>query len=142
MSQVVTTPISIDERSGDIISLPVAANVNLFAGQLIAITAGGQATFAADTAGLKVIGRAEFDALNGAGVAGELNINAKRGVFKYANAGAGGFTSASQVGAWAYVHDDQTVAASGTTNSIKAGVFLQLDADGGVWIDTRPALYS
>ncbi len=143
MAQTASAPLDINERPGDYISLPIAAQTKIWAGELIAVTAAGLATFAQDTAGLLVVGRAEETVDNTADQAGgALSVKVKIGVFQYVNAAAGGFTAASQPGTWAYVSDDQTVAAGGTTHTSKAGVFLAyVAANNTVWIDTRAAFY-
>ena len=143
MSQTATAPLDINERPGDYVSLPIAAATKIWAGEIIAVNTSGFATFAQDASGLLVVGRAEATVDNTADqTGGALSIKLKIGAFQYKNAASGGFTAASQPGTWAYVSDDQTVAASGTTHSIKAGVFIAfVAANNTVWIDTRAAFY-
>lgn len=143
MSQVVTTPIDISERSGQTVSVPVAASTKLFIGTIGARDSSGNATFAQDIAGgLVVLGRIEEDADNSAGLAGDVDVRILRSVFKYKNSTrtAGAYAlSKADVGDICYVEDEQTVQkASGSTYKVKAGIFLGLDpVDGGAWVDMR-----
>lgn len=143
MSQAVTSPISTDERSGQTVQYPVAANTNLYTGGIGAINSSGNATFAQDAAGLIVGGRIEADALNGSGSAGAVSVNLKRSVFRLLNstrsAGEYALTQA-MVGQACYIEDDQTVQAeAGSTHKVKAGIFLGIDANNSayVWVDMR-----
>ncbi len=128
-----TQPFNSPERPGAVFYLPVAAAVALYAGALGAVDANGRAVPAADTNGLRVIGRIERDALNGGGAAGDLNVTLKRGVFRYNNS-ATNAVDADDVGKWCYVEDDTTVAET-TTHKVKAGRVVAVDAQ-GVWVDT------
>jgi hypothetical protein len=103
---------------------------------MVAIDANGYAQPAANTAGLRVLGRAEAEVDNSAGDDGDLTIQVKRGVFKWPNSATSVLTSA-YVGKTAIVEDDQTVAIT-ATNKVKAGRVVEVESD-GVWIDTRVA---
>ena len=131
-----TVPILTDERPGVLRYLPLAAATKIPSGALVAIDANGRAVNAANTAGLRVIGRAEETVDNSAGAAGDLSINVKVGEFKYANSVANAITVA-MVGKRAFVEDNQTVANAGT-NGVVAGRITGVDSD-GVWINTRSA---
>ena len=132
-----TAPINTPERFGGVVSYPVAAATNIYAGTLVAVNTSGQAVPAADAANLKVVGRAEADALNGSGAAGDLSVPIKRGTFRFANSGSDA-VDADDVQKVCYVADDTTVREGTGTNSIKAGLVLAVDAD-GVWVDTALA---
>jgi hypothetical protein len=131
-----TAAIDTPERSGQVINLPLAAAAVIHAGTLVALDGDGNAIPAANTAGLRVIGRAEEDKDNSAGAAGARTINVKRGVFRFANS-ATAAVDADDRGKWCYVEDDSTVAET-ATNKCKAGIVVDVDAD-GVWIDTTRA---
>lgn len=131
-----TIPISTDERLGEIDYYPVAAATKIPAGVIVALNAAGNAVNASDAAALRVIGRAEETVDNTAGAAGDLFINVKRGVFKWANSGTNAIASPTHLRKFAYVEDNQTVATT-STNKIIAGRIRSVDADGGVWVDTR-----
>lgn len=147
MPQVVLASIDTPLREGEFLYIPVAASIKLYAGTLIAInTSTGLATYATDAAGLQVIGRAEYDLDNTAdSVGGALSIKVRRGVFKYANSSrsaAAYALVAANIGEICYVENEQTVqVAAGSSHNVVAGVFLGIDTDGNVWVDTRTAMY-
>ncbi len=99
------------------------AGATIYSGALVAVNAAGEAVPASDTAGLKVVGRAEHSAAENA------TILVRTGCFAY----DGTDMTRADVGATAYVADDQTVSKSGGTNSIVAGRVFDVDED-GVWI--------
>jgi hypothetical protein len=133
------------ERAGQVIeAVPVAASAICYVGALVAVDASGNLNPAADTAGLKVLGRCEgkpgpgitgLDADNTGGIAGAVTANVKRGCFKFDNS-SGDPLAAADIGNICYAEDDHTVNKAGGTNKVVAGLFLGLDADGGAWIDT------
>lgn len=133
-----TAAVNTSTRTGDIVYLPLAAATKIFAGSLVARDAAGRAVPASDTAGLRVVGRAEETVDNSAGLADALSINLRLGVFKYANS-ATNAVDPDDVGKMAVVEDDQTVAET-STNKVCAGRILAVDSD-GVWIDTRFAYF-
>jgi hypothetical protein len=146
MSQTVLQSIDTPERAGEFLYLPVAALTSLYAGTLVALNTSGFATYAADAAGLEVVGRAEYDVNNSAdATGGALSVKVRRGVFKYQNSSrssAAYALAAANLGQICYVENEQTVqVAAGSTNKVIAGVFLGLDTDGKPWVDTRHALY-
>lgn len=131
-TQSIDTPV----RNGLQIQFPVGAAKKIYAGTLVALNATGYAVPAADTAGLRVIGRAEQEIDNSAGADGDLTINVTRGIFRYDNSGTHAFTKAD-IGKRAYVEDDSTVA-SQNTHGVTAGIIVDFDSD-GVWVDTTRA---
>lgn len=134
----ISSPIDTPTRSGEYLSLPVAADTALYAGGLAALDGDGNVVPASDTAGLKVIGRVERDADNRDGAAGDISVTLRRGVFRLANSADDTLTKAD-VGTAAIVEDDATVGDGSTpSNDIVAGLILSVDAD-GVWVDTRLA---
>lgn len=129
-----TTRFDAIDRPGLKLSIPVAAATLLLTGALGAVDAAGRAVAAANTAGLRVIGRIEEDADNSAGAAGDINATIKRGVFRYKNSAVNAVTQA-YIGKQVYVEDDVTVATT-STNKVIAGRVIEVTAD-GVFIDTR-----
>ncbi|HRI82508.1 MAG TPA: hypothetical protein PLF88_08745 [Opitutaceae bacterium] len=123
-----------EERPGEIQHIPLAADTVVFQGGLTARNGDGRAVPAADAAGLKVIGRAEQTVDNSDGEAGALAVNAKRGVFLFANSDDEPITAA-HVGGYAFVEDDETVA-SDSDHKVKAGRIVDVE-ERGVWVDTR-----
>lgn len=132
-----TAEISVQDRAGGFLSIPVEASTLIYKGTLVALNASGNAIPAADTAGLRVVGRAEATADNSAGLAAAINVRARRGCFAYTNDGTHPVTEAL-VGQPCFVLDDQTVGATaGSTNKVKAGYVDSIDPNTlKVWVDT------
>ena len=120
-------------RPGIIRQYPVAASTTIYAGTIVALNSSGYAIPGADTAGLRVIGRAETDVDNSAGDAGDLNVDVRKGVFCWNNSGSAVLDSVEDCGKLAYVEDDNTVAET-STHKVKAGVVVDIDSS-GVWVD-------
>jgi hypothetical protein len=131
-----TKPFDAPERSGHSISLPLAADTTIYAGTLVALDSSGNARPAADTDGLRVIGRAEADANNSGGAAGAVQVTTKRGVFRFNNSTTAAIDPDDR-GKIAYVEDDNTVAET-TTHKVKAGRVIDIEGS-YVWIDTTDA---
>ena len=131
-----TSEINTPSRAGEAIQVPIAAATLIYAGTLVALDADGRAVPAADTAGLRVIGRAEATVDNSTGAAGALSIDIQRGVFRFANS-TGSAVVAATVGKIAFVEDNQTVALA-STHSVKAGRVIAV-TDAGVFVDTTEA---
>lgn len=129
-----TAAIDTPERSGSVFNYPLAAATVIYQGTLVALDASGNAVAASDAAALRVVGRAEETVDNSDGSAGDLTINAKRGVFKFANSGTAA-VDANDKGKVCFVEDDQTVAET-STHKCKAGRVLDVEDD-GVWVDTN-----
>lgn len=122
-------------RSGDSFNHPVAAAVAIYAGALIMATATGFAKPGVTATGLVPLGRAEEDVDNSAGGDGDVVITVSRSIFKFANDGS---ITRAHLEKTLYVVDDQTLAATdGTGTRSAAGKLMQLDEDGGVWVDLR-----
>jgi len=119
-------------REGECLSLPVEASTRIWAGALTARNSSGNAVPASDTAGLVVVGRAEARADNATGSAGDITVRVREGVYCLAGSGI----TAANIGAIAFVADDQTVALSGGTNAIVAGIIRDVDG-GGVWVEVE-----
>lgn len=117
-----------------LISVPVAANVRIFAGALVAASAAGLATPGATAATLTYLGRAEEQVDNTGGAASAKSVLVRRGeAFKFANLAADTVTQAS-LGKLCYIADDQTVAATSAVNTRSAaGLVIGVEAD-GVWV--------
>ncbi len=123
-------------REGDLLALPVAAGVKIYAGALVAVNAAGYAVPGSTAANLKAAGRAEGQVDNTGGVDGAQTVTVRRGVFKWANAGADPVGQA-HVLSDCYIVDDQTVAATdGAGTRSKAGKVLGVDVN-GVWVEIR-----
>lgn len=115
------------------ISYPVKGATKIFDGSIVAVVA-GYAVPAADAAGAKVVGIADWRADNTDGADGAIRVRVRRGVFLLKNDPGGGAIVAANIGSFVYVLDDQTVSMTAGTNSVAAGEALELDPDGGVWV--------
>ncbi|MDP2168399.1 MAG: hypothetical protein Q8J64_08730 [Thermodesulfovibrionales bacterium] len=122
------------KREGDIISMPVAASKKLYAGGLVARNANGYATPGATATGLIGLGRAEAQADNSAGANGDISVDVRKGVFRFANSSGADTLTRADMGADCYIVDDQTVAKTdGTGTRSVAGKVFDVDPD-GVWV--------
>lgn len=124
-------------RSGDIVTLGVAADKKIFAGALVARDAAGNATPGAIATTLNGVGRARELADNTGGAAGAITCDIEKGIFQFANS-AGDPVTVADIGNTCYIVDDQTVSktnAGGNTQSV-AGKIFDVDAQ-GVWVDFR-----
>ena len=133
-------------RDGDVRGLAVKGATRIHAGSLVAIdTADGYAIPGKVSTTLKAMGRAETDADNSSGSAGDISVMVRRGVFLLANMADGNADEIgrAQIGSDCYIVDDQTVAkTNGASTRSVAGVVFDLDtpsADGsyfsGVWVE-------
>lgn len=122
------------ERDGKTVALGVAANVKIFAGALVALSAAGFATPGAVATTLKGVGRAKDLADNTGGAAGAIKVEVEKGIFRFNNSAAGDAITAADIGGSAYIVDDETVAkTSGTNTRSIAGTIFDVDAQ-GVWV--------
>src|SRR5512146_2408367 len=125
------------------INYPVATNVKIPNGTLVALSATGFAVPASDAASLHVIGRAQqtvdttATGPNGVVADGVATIDCVHGVFKYGTSGGSAIVQAS-LGLMAFVLDNQTVVlTAGTAHTVAAGLVVRLEDATNVWIDTR-----
>jgi len=119
--------------------LPVAEGEKLYAGAFVCTNAQGRAVAGVTATGLIPAGRCEALADNSDGLDDAINVNAKPGVYRWAN---GDSITNSSRGAVCYLGDDQTVYSTdgGGTRS-KAGVIVDVDDD-GVWVATGFEVFS
>ena len=128
-----TAPLDVHEKDGELVSYPLAANTTIYKGALVALT-GGYAKPGADTAGVLFVGVAHETIKNQtstplpggagfAGAAGALNIRVRKvGSFLYSRAAS----TVADLGKAVQIVDDNTVATTGTTNSIGAGYIVDV----------------
>jgi len=122
-------------RDGVQFSDPVAAATRIFAGSLVCLDASGNAVPGSTATTLKARGLAQEQVDNSAGAAGDLRIETRRGVFPFANSAAADEITRADIGATAYIVDDQTVAKTdGTSTRSAAGTIRDVDSD-GVWVE-------
>ena len=106
----------------------IASGSTIVSGNLVGLNAEGKAVPAADTAGLRVIGIAEY--------ARDGMVEVGDGVFSFANDTTHALTRADR-GKVAYVKDKDTVASTGT-NLIPAGIVVDV-YESEVYLDVSPA---
>jgi len=111
----------------------VKGSTHIYAGALCATDSNGYLVPASATSGLTVVGRADEE-VNNTGSSGDKSFRVQQGLFKWANSSGSAVTQAL-VGKVCYVEDDQTVGLS-ESNSIVAGIVVEIDADLGIWVAT------
>jgi hypothetical protein len=121
-------------KDGELVNVPVATGVTIYAGALVALNASGYATPGAVATTLTYLGRAEEQVVN-AGANGAKTINVRRKkAFKWKNHGPDAVVQAD-LGKTCYIVDDETVAKTdGTATRSAAGKVVGLDSD-GVWVE-------
>ena len=117
-----------------LIAVPIAANVKIFGGSLVAASVLGLATPGAVSPALTYLGRAEETVDNTGGGASAKTVMVRRGVaFKWGNYASDAVTQA-EVGKPCYIYDDYQVAKTSSNGARSmAGVVLGVDSD-GVWV--------
>ncbi len=125
-------------RTGQRLSLPVAAATTIHAGAIVCADASGTAVPGAADATLRALGRAAARADNAAGLAGAITVEIDHHeVYRWANATAGDAITGADIGRLAWVVDDQTVARTdGSGARPPAGRIIGVDTL-GVWV--KPA---
>lgn len=112
----------------------VAAGAVIYAGALVCLNATGFAVPGSTSTTLKADGRARSRADNTGGGNGAIVLEVEKGTFRFANSSSTDAITIADIGASAYVVDDQTVAKTngGATRSV-AGTIQDVDAN-GVWV--------
>ena len=115
-------------RRDNVLRADLAA-ATIFAGALYTLNAAGAASpaKAADTKPVRAVAHARAEA-------GDL-VEGRVGCFRFGNAAAAAAVTKAEIGANAFVVDDQTVGKTGTSI---AGVIVDVDAD-GVWVNVGTA---
>ena len=132
-----TQELNTPQRTGDQVALTQGSN-QVWAGTMVALDSNGLALPAANTSGLKVVGRAFRSQDNtGTRYLATRRLLVDRGVFAWGN-GSNVFTQANITDV-AYVMDDSNVSTTNNaTNAIAAGRIVDVDtANAQVWVDTR-----
>ena len=119
------------ETDGIFRSIPVAANVKILKGAIVVLS-GGYAAPGTTATGLLMLGRAERTVDNTGGAAGALSVRVKRGIFAWNSAGSGDAITSANIGATAYIVDDNTVAlTNGSNTRSAAGTIHDIDSVSG-----------
>lgn len=119
-----------ERRTGDLISIPLAAGEEVFAGSLV-VQIGGYG-YAGKAGAGSVVGVARGHYSNADGAGGDINAECERGIYLFAMSGA----AASDIGKTCYVADDNSVTLTATGN-IEAGKIFSVHSDTQVWVDLR-----
>lgn len=123
-------------RDGQIVALPVAANVEIKEGAIVALTATGYAVAATHADAARIVGRANNAAYNLGGVDGEETVNVQRkNAFLFANADGADTVTVAHLFTTGYLVDDYTVAAvEGTPARLPVGTIIEVSKE-GVWVE-------
>ncbi|MCG9755030.1 hypothetical protein L1D40_07320 [Shewanella insulae] len=119
-------------RANDLRSDPVAAAVMIYAGAIVMLNAAGDAVPGATATGLTPRGVAQEQIDNSVGNAGDVSVSTRNGCHRFLNDAS---ITRADIGATAYVVDDETVANSdggGTRSAL--GTIVDVEAV-GVWVD-------
>lgn len=118
------------------VGIPLAASQKLYAGSLVSVNSSAYGKTATAAATDKVLGVSEELVDNSTGSAGDKT--AKRiatGTFLFANSASSDLIALSDIGAWCYVVDDNTVAKTDDSGARpKAGRIAGVDSS-GVWVE-------
>lgn len=128
-----TSPENRPRRGGEVLNVPVAANVRIWQGTLV-VRNTGLAAPGTTALNLVALGLATETVNNIGGAAGALRINVEPGIFRFDNSAAGDLIVEADIGSDCFIVDDNQVAKTngGNTRSI-AGKVWAVDAD-GVWV--------
>lgn len=122
-------------KDGEVIAVPVAANVKCYAGGLGVANASGFAAPGSVATTLTYLGRFEETVDNTGGANGAKTVQIRRKkAFKFKNYATDLVTQA-ELGKTCYIVDDETVAkTNGTSTRSAAGKVVGIDSD-GVWVE-------
>lgn len=121
-------------RAGGVYDDPVAASTVIYAGALVCLNAAGNLVPGATATGLKARGVARTRVDNGSGSAGDKSAESKPGIYRFGNSASSDEIERGDIGATAYIVDDQTVAKTdGSSARSPAGTIVDVD-DIGVWV--------
>lgn len=123
-------------RMSAIRTVPMKGATTIYGGGIVVVGSDGFARPARVATTDKALGRARKTVVN-TGADGAETIDVETGCFAYANSSAGDLIARTDIGATAYLVDDETVAkTNGSNTRSAAGPIFDVDAD-GVWIDFR-----
>lgn len=121
-------------RRGEVLAYPLAADAVCYQGGLGVLNA-GYAVPGSVATGLIAVGRFDETIDNTGNAAGANTILIRQGDFKWANSASADLIERDDIGKDCYIVDDQTVAlTNGSSTRSRAGIILDVDSDGGVWV--------
>jgi hypothetical protein len=114
--------------------LGLATGKTAYAGGIACVSATGYATPGAVATTLKALGIFVEQVAN-PGADGAVTVRIERGCYRFKNSASGDLIALTDIGANAYIVDDETVAKTNGTNTRSvAGIIRDVDAQ-GVWIE-------
>lgn len=125
------------ERDGKQFSHPVEEAVVIHKGSMVGLNAAGYAVPVTEATGITAVGMAEESVDNTSGADGAVNVTIRYGTFKWTNGATTDAITRAEIGDAAYGVDNSTVSDVATGRSI-VGVIVDVDADGGIWVEHRP----
>lgn len=128
--------INTPRRDGNIVALPVAADVEIQEGAIVALTAEGYAVAAVSPNAVHIVGCANNAAYNLGGADGEETVNVQRkNAFLFANAAGADAVTVAHLFKPAYLVDDYTAAAvEGDPARLLIGTIIEVSHE-GVWVE-------
>lgn len=127
-----TVSIVVPRRDGNVTKYPVAASTKTLIGAFAALDGSNNLVNATDASARRVVGIHAEENDNSSGSAGDLSSSVSKGLFLVANSASNALTDA-HIGRAAFIEDNNTVASSGGTNYVVAGIVEDVTAD-GVWL--------
>lgn len=127
-----TTSITVTRRDGSATKYPVAASTKTLAGAFAALDGSHNLVNATDASSRRVVGIHAQETDNSAGSAGDLSSIVEKGLFLVKNSSGNAVTDA-HIGQACFIEDNETVASSGGTNFVVAGIVEDVTTD-GVWV--------
>lgn len=127
-----TVSIPITKRDGATTKFPVAASTKTLQGVFAALDGSNNLVNATDASARRVVGLHAEETDNSAGSAGDLSSSVVKGCFLVKNSGTNAVTDA-HIGRACFIEDNETVASSGGTNFVVAGIVEDVTTD-GVWV--------
>ena len=130
LSAAITNP---KEKRPILRHLPVAANAVGFVGGIAVMDAGFLKPGSTDT-GLVAVGRLEEDYDNTGGANGAISATVRKGCFPFNNSAGADEIDLTDIGATAYIVDDETVALTDDTGARSAAGEIFDVNEYGVWV--------
>ena len=123
-----------EKRDGLVFSYPMVATTHLYAGQMIGLDASGNARSATVSATTPIVVGCSEEEVNNTGGAAAKYIKVRQGCHKWANSAIGPLSKAN-IGSMVFCEDDVTVTSVSAAHAA-AGIMVDIDADGGIWVTT------
>lgn len=127
-----TVSLPITKKDGAVAKFPVAASTKTLQGVFAALDGSNNLVNATDASARRVVGLHAEETDNSSGSAGDLSSSVVKGCFLVKNSGTNAVTDA-HIGRACFIEDNETVASSGGTNYVVAGLVEDVTAD-GVWV--------